>query len=120
MLRQLYEGKARIASVPGGGQGESGEELVFTSTGRVSVPVCVTDVQVDDLVEVVSHRDPMVVGRTWRVVGVGVGGSLQAVRSLTVSVVKRHSNWTWVLDAAPSSFSDEFSDQFDGVISGSA
>ena len=96
VVREVYAGRGRVHGLSGGAGGDIGDELVWTSVSTVSIPLSVSDVRVDDLVEVVEHRDQAVVGRTWRVTGVSAGGSLAAVRSLTVTAVRDSSTSRWV------------------------
>ena len=70
------------------------------SSSYVSLPLTVddeaTDVQVDDIVLVLEHPDPAVVGRAFRVMDVDAGGQFPAARRLQVTGVQRSRNWEFV------------------------
>lgn len=99
-LRVTYEGRARIWSVAGAGANDYGDEMTAFSSSYVSLPLTVddeaTDVQVDDIVLVLEHPDPAVVGRAFRVMDVDAGGQFPAARRLQVTGVQRSRNWEFV------------------------
>lgn len=98
-LRITYQGRARLWSVSGGSEQDYGDESTAFSSTFISVPLTVddepVDVMVDDLVIMVSHLDPAVVARTFRVMDVDAGGQFPAARRLQVTSVQRSREWVF-------------------------
>jgi len=95
---EVYSGRARVYPVAGPVTLDLGDEPQYFSSAYVSVPL--TDStgsnvlpQVDDLVEVVEHPDPLVVGRLFRVSDVEAGGQFAVVRRMQVVGVQRFKTW---------------------------
>jgi len=101
-LQVTYEGKARLWGVSSAGANDYGDEMTAFSSSYVSLPLTVgddnepPDVQVDDIVLVLTHPDPAVVGRSFRVMDVDAGGQFPAARRLQVTGVQRSRNWEFV------------------------
>lgn len=94
----VYTGAARVYPVGGPVTLDLGDEPQYFSSAYVSVPL--TDAsganvlpQVDDLVEIVDHPDPLAVGRLFRVTDVEAGGQLAVVRRMQVVGVQRFKAW---------------------------
>ena len=102
-LASVYEGKARVYGVSGPQTMNLGEEVQYFQSTYVSIPVYVdgeaTAPRVDDLVEVLEHSDPLMVGKRFRVMDVEIGGAVPSVRRMQVSGVQRFRSWT--ADAVP-------------------
>lgn len=94
----VYEGRARVYGVGSGGSSDVGDELTFWSSSYVSIPLSSDWTQVDDMIEVVAHDDPDVVGRWFRVVNVDSGGQFPVVRRHTVTGAQKDPGWTWAVD----------------------
>jgi len=99
-LKVVYEGRARVWGVSGSGLNDYGDEMTAFSSSYVSLPLIVddkaTDVQVDDIVVVLEHPDPALVGRSFRVMDVDGGGQFPAARRLQVTGVQRSRRWEFV------------------------
>lgn len=96
LKRVVYEGKARVWQVAGGGQTDFGEQSLFLASSYVSIPVTSLtgeQTQVDDLVEVLVHPDSLMVGRWFRVIAVDAGGQMPVVRRHTVMTAARSTDW---------------------------
>lgn len=109
----VYEGKGRVYPVSGPLTLNLGDEPQYFSQAFVSVPL-VDDVgdnvlpQVDDLVEVLEHPDPLSVGRLFRVTDVEAGGQFAVVRRMQVVGVQRFRSWTPDEQAAETSVPREW------------
>lgn len=91
----VYSGQARIKLVNPTGFVALGEGQVPQRQVSVSIPWDVTVPIVDDLVQVVAAQDaPLLVGTTWRVVGVAGGGIWAAVRELSCTAWGHSSYWS--------------------------
>lgn len=95
---QVYFGKGRAYQAAGPATLELGDDPQYYSSGFVSVPL-VDDSgsnvlpQVNDIVEVVEHPDPLMVGRMFRVMDVEAGGQFAVVRRMQVMGIQRGRNW---------------------------
>ena len=87
---QVYAGRGRVHAFSGALQMGFGDESQYVVTGRVSVPAIdpetgePTDPRVNDMVLVVTCRDPHVQGRSYRVMHVESGGQFEDVTTMTV------------------------------------
>lgn len=95
----VYEGKGRVYSASGPATLDLGDEPQYFSTGYVSVPMVDASgsnvlPQVNDLVEVIEHPDPLMVGRRFRVMDVEAGGQFAVVRRMQVMGIQRGRSWT--------------------------
>lgn len=94
----VYVGKARVYPASGPVTYNLGEEVQYFQSSNVSIPLYVGDApirpQVDDIVEILEHSDPLTVGKVFRVLDVESGGQLQAARRLQVVGVQRFKSWT--------------------------
>lgn len=94
----VYEGKGRVYSASGPATLELGDEPQYFSSGYVSVPI-VDEIganvlpQVNDLVTVLEHVDPLMVGRRFRVMDVEAGGQFAVVRRMQVMGIQRDRSW---------------------------
>ena len=78
----------------------STEEDQHFSTSYISTPMLDAEgfwvkSQVDDLIEVLVHSDPMMVNRVFRIMDVDAGGQWPVARRHMVSGAQRYSGWTW-------------------------
>jgi hypothetical protein len=105
----VYAGKARLTSAQGPVTYTIGEEVQFFSSGNATIPIVwsfpapgtppqpiitvPTYVQVNDLLTVTGHDDPVYVGRHFRVVDVEVNGLLSGGRRLQIVGVQRYPGW---------------------------
>lgn len=90
----IYSGKAGITSGQGGDSGGYGDEPQTDTSLTIYIPLSATTPMVDDIVAVLTHPDdPAVVGRSFRVTDVGIGGRLIASRRL--SVIGTQPSRTW-------------------------
>lgn len=95
----VYEGKARVAIVSGPVTMSLGDEPQYFSGSSVSIPVVVASHErltplVDDLIEILVHDDPLLVGLVFRVLDVEAGGHMQAARRMQVTGAQRAQNWS--------------------------
>lgn len=89
----IYRGKARVYGVSGPVTMNMGEEPQYFSSTYVSIPLDATMPRVDDVIEVLTHHDWTVVGRTFRVMDVESGGQYPAVRRMQVTGVQNSKQW---------------------------
>ena len=89
----IYEGKARVYGVSGPVTMNLGEEPQYFSSTYVSIPIDSTQPRVDDVIEVTSHHDWTMVGRTFRVMDVEAGGQYPSVRRMQVTGIQRSKQW---------------------------
>lgn len=94
----VYEGKARVYTVSGPVTLELGDDPQYFSSAVVSVPL-VDDFgvnvlpQVNDLVEIQEHPDPLMLGRRFRVMDVEAGGQFAVLRRMQVVGIQRGRTW---------------------------
>lgn len=88
-----YEGKARVYSVTGPVQYALGDEPTFYSSTFVSIPITAPIPRVDDVVEILSHPDPNIVGRSFRVQDVEAGGQIPVVHRMQVVGIQASREW---------------------------
>jgi len=97
----VYRGAARVYTASGPQASESAEESESFSTSYISTPL-VDDYgkdvlsQVNDLIEVNEHYDPLMRGRVFRVMDVDAGGQWPVVRRHMVVGAQRFAGWTWL------------------------
>lgn len=84
----VYEGPARVYGVQGPATYAIGEEPTYFSSSYVSIPLRSELPRVDDVVQVLEHDDPLLVGRHFRVQDVESGGQLPVVRRLSVTGIQ--------------------------------
>lgn len=90
----VYEGPARVYTISGPSTYNLGEEPQYFSGSYVTVPITADPVpMVDDVVEVLTHLDPAVVGRRFRVMDVESGGQYPGYRRLQVTGVQSSKQW---------------------------
>lgn len=99
----LWDGKARVWSVQGPLTMGVGDEPTYYSQTFCSIPLVVQqepDVEpvpmsprVDDVVQVLRHRDPLMVSRYFRVVDVEAGGFLPACRKMQLVGIQASKQW---------------------------
>lgn len=89
----LYEGKARVYGVSGPMTMNLGEEPQYFSSTYISIPLSANTPRVDDVIEVLAHRDWTMVGRKFRVMDVEAGGQYPAVRRMQVTGIQRSKQW---------------------------
>lgn len=94
-----YEGKARVASASGPVTYNVGDEPVYYSTAMGFIPIAGSDgvvyvVRVNDMLKVVTHHDPLMVGMVFRVTDVETGGEFIASRRLSLLGVQRQKTFT--------------------------
>lgn len=110
MAEVVYEGRGRVYTVSGPVTYSLGDQNQYMSASYVSVPVTVTSrvngaevVEVvrprnDDLVLVLEHDDPVMVGRWFRVMDVEAGGQWIAARRMQVVGVQWSRHWQRTVD----------------------
>lgn len=101
----VYEGKARVWSVQGPLTMGIGDEPTYYSQTFCSIPLTTESggdfpvmpqpqsPRVDDIVQVERHRDPLMVGRYFRVVDVEAGGSLPVARKMQLVGIQASKQW---------------------------
>lgn len=93
----VYRGKARVYSSSGPSTYNLGEENQYYQSLNVSVPLYVdgfpVNPQVDDIVEIVSHTDPLAVGKLYRVMDVELAGPIAASRRMQVTGIQKYRGW---------------------------
>lgn len=94
----VYVGKARVYSTSGPQWGTWGDDVQAAQATYVSIPLevagDVTSPVVDDIVEVTTHLDPLMVGRFFRIVDVEQAGQIPAVRRMQVVGIEQQPSWT--------------------------
>lgn len=94
----VYEGKARVYPATGPVTMNLGDENQYFQNSNVSVPLYDGGVpvlpQVDDIVEVLWHDDPLFLNRVFRVMDVEAAGQIPTVRRMQVMGVQRWRSWT--------------------------
>lgn len=97
-LGEVYYGPARVYTVSGPVTYSLGDEQQYYSSSYISIPVAIEDAvpapQVDDVIEVVQHDDPLMAGRMFRVMDVEAGGQWIAARRMQVTGIQRARNWS--------------------------
>lgn len=89
----IHEGPGRVYGVQGPVQYAIGEEQQFFSSTFVSIPIGATKPRVDDVVEVLAHPDPNIVGRSFRVQDVEAGGQIPVVHRMQVVGIQASREW---------------------------
>lgn len=93
----VYRGKARVYSSSGPMTYNLGEENQYYQSLNVSVPLYVdgfpVNPQVDDVVEIVEHVDPLAVGKLYRVMDVELAGPIAASRRMQVTGIQKYRSW---------------------------
>lgn len=88
-----YEGKGRVYNVTGPVQYSMGDEPQYFSSTFVSIPITAPKPRVDDVVEILSHPDPNIVGREFRVQDVEAGGQIPVVHRMQVVGIQASREW---------------------------
>lgn len=90
----VYQGPGRVYTVSGGPQLATGDEPTYYSNTEVSIPVLAPRPQIDDAVLVLTHPDPALAGRPFRVTDVAEGGQLPAVHRMSVTGIQPSPQWS--------------------------
>lgn len=90
----VYEGLGRMYTDSGGQTYNLGEEQQFYSSSYVSIPVSAPRPQINDDVQITSHRDPELVGRHYRITGVDAGGLMPAAHRCAITGAEPAPNVT--------------------------
>jgi|GEM_PF-2212016 len=102
---EVYSGKARVYNVQGPLTMGIGDEPTYFSSTYVSIPLAVEDpfskpqmevaqsTRVDDIVQVIRHRDPLMVERYFRVMDVEAGSQFPAVRRMQCVGIQASKQW---------------------------
>lgn len=90
----IHEGPGRVYNVTGPQQYALGDEPQYFSSTFVSIPITATKPRIDDVVEVLAHPDPNLVGRSFRVQDVEAGGQLPVVHRMQVTGIQSSRTWT--------------------------
>lgn len=95
-LSVIYEGKARVWSVDGGGVISTGNGQIDTRTTYVSIPVSAPVPHRDDIVTVLNDdlSDDDLDNRVFRIMEVDGGGYISETRRLTCSSFFPNRWWT--------------------------
>lgn len=80
----VHEGAGRIYNVTGPTEFSLGDEPAHFSSAYVSIPITADRPRIDDLVKILAHPDPNVVGREFRVTDVEAGGQIPVVHRMLV------------------------------------
>jgi hypothetical protein len=88
-LTTIYTGRGRVHRMVGSVQMGFGDEPQYMVSGIISVPILDADDEpvkphVNDHVTVLTHHDPAMVGRTFRVMHVDAGGQFNGVVAMSV------------------------------------
>lgn len=90
----IYQGKARIRALQGGGMLIVGEEQISTRSTAISIPFDAPVPHVDDVVLVDSYgTDTDLATKAFLIKDVDGGGLIRAVRTLTCSVYEASRWW---------------------------
>ncbi len=89
----VHHGPGRVYSVTGPQQYSMGDENQFYSSTFVSIPISATKPRIDDVVEVLAHPDPNIVGRSFRVQDVEAGGQIPVVHRMSVTGIQASRAW---------------------------
>jgi hypothetical protein len=91
----VYEGPAKVSGGSGPVTYTVGEEVQYYSSAKAGIPIMdgpePTAPQVSDLLQVLEHDDPLMVGRRWRIVDVETQGELVEERVLQLVGVQSYS-----------------------------
>ncbi len=90
----IYSGPGRVYGVQGPVQYAVGDEPTYFSSTFVSIPITAGKPRVDDVVEVLDHPDPNIVGRSFRVQDVEAGGQIPVVHRMQVVGIQASRQWT--------------------------
>ncbi len=91
---EIYEGKARVYSIDGGGTLNLGEALISTKTTYCSIPWDTPYVAVDSVVVINDMPgDVENESTTWRVISVDGGGLMRATRRLQIVAWTSSADW---------------------------
>lgn len=89
------DGRARIYPVSGAVIQGMGDEPQYFDTTYVSIPLVTTNTpRIDDVIEVIEHKDPRTVGRLFRCTGHEVGGQLPAVQRMSATGIAPSKQWS--------------------------
>lgn len=89
----VHEGPGRVYNVSGPAQYNLGDEPQYFSNTFISIPIGATKPRIDDVVEVLAHPDPNIVGRSFRVQDVEAGGQLPVVHRMQVVGIQASRQW---------------------------
>lgn len=89
----VHEGPGRVYNVTGPVQYALGDEPQYYSSTFISIPITATKPRVDDVVEIVDHPDPNIVGRFFRVQDVEAGGQIPVVHRMQAVGVQASRQW---------------------------
>ena len=93
----IYQGKARLGNATGPVTYTMGEEVQFFSSASCTIPILKRGepiwAQINDLLLVSEHDDPVMVGKRFRVVDVEVSGLVAASRRLQLVGMQRYGGW---------------------------
>ena len=93
----VYQGIARLGNATGPVTYTMGEEVQFFSSASCTIPVLELGdpiiPQINDLLLVSGHEDPVMVGKRFRVVDVEVSGLMSASRRLQLVGMQRYAGW---------------------------
>jgi hypothetical protein len=96
----VYEGKARCYNISGPVTYTLGEEPQYFSSSYISIPIMAgdppvpTEPMIDDVIQVVTHPDPLVVNKLFRAQDVESGGQFGPVRRMRVTGIQPSQQWT--------------------------
>lgn len=89
----VYEGKARVYGVTGPATYALGDEPQYYSSTFVSIPLSAPKPRIDDVVKIISHPDPGLVGRLFRVQDVEAGGQMPVAHRMQVTGIQPSRGW---------------------------
>lgn len=114
---EVYSGKARVYNVQGPLTMGIGDEPTYFSSTYVSIPLALTSSfddpqseiaespRVDDIIQISTHIDPLMVNRYFRVMDVEAGSEFPAVRRMQCVGIQASKQWgspliptEWIVD----------------------
>lgn len=91
----VYEGPCRFWEAQGGSGGFLGEEQVKVTQTFLSIPWSSPVPEEDDVITILTHVDPDMVGRTVQVEAMTRGGDLRASRVFRVKITTHLNKAGW-------------------------
>lgn len=84
----IWDGIGRVHRVSAGPTMDLGDEPQYFSTATISIPLDSEQPQINDRVQVLSHPDPNIVGRIYKVDGVAAGGQIPVCHEMSCTGVQ--------------------------------
>lgn len=84
----VYEGIGRVYRINGGPTMDLGDEPLYFTSATVSIPLSASRPHVNDVVTVLSHPDPNVVSRVFKVDAVAAGGQIPVAHEMACTGIQ--------------------------------